>query len=74
MATLLKLSDAYLCPGFDGEAHITDSSTCCPCGNTNLAGLQRILDRETTTTSLIDILKEEFPGLEEKIYGRVYRS
>ena len=45
---MIPLQDAYLCPGDeDSGAHVTDNSVCCPCGNSNLASLARILDRDT---------------------------
>lgn len=44
--TLISLNDAWLCPGDERGPHITNNSVCCPCGNTNLASLARIMDRE----------------------------
>lgn len=50
MPLLLRLTDAYLCPGQDDESgvHITDSSVVCGCGGRNLVSLARVLNRLDT--------------------------
>lgn len=62
-----RLQDLYLCPGDENGAHVTTSSVRCECGNSNLASLQRILDRETTGVSLLDILSEQCPEIKEQV-------
>jgi hypothetical protein len=74
MAMLLKLSDLYLCPGDENGEHVTDNANICGCGQSNLVSLQRLLDIETTKTSMVNILQEECPGVEEIQIGKVYRS
>lgn len=52
----ILLSKAFLCPGNgedDGGAHITDNTCCCDCGNSNLASLARILDREQVAEAFL---------------------
>jgi hypothetical protein len=58
MTLLLSIDKAYLCPGDENGAHVTDNPVCCGCGNSNLASLSRILDREKTVVSMLDILRE----------------
>lgn len=73
---MLKLNDLYLCPGDESGAHVTDNANCCGCGNSNLASLGRILDRETTVASMFDILKEQNPEVFEELppIKRLYRG
>jgi hypothetical protein len=43
---MILLSQSFLCPGTEESGpHVTDNANCCPCGNSNLASLARILDR-----------------------------
>jgi hypothetical protein len=53
---VVLLSDLWLCPGDDDvPAHVTNSAVCCPaCGNSNLASLSRIMDRETPLESWLE--------------------
>lgn len=74
MAMLLRLSTLYLCPGDENGEHVTDNPNVCGCGCSNLVSLQRLLDIETTKTSMISILQEDYPGLQENQIGKVYRS
>lgn len=69
----LRLNDAYLCPGDEYGPHVTNSATVCGCGNTNLAPLARLLDRESTTASFLDILKEECKQLGEALPDGITR-
>lgn len=76
MPLLLRINNAYLCPGDEEGAHITDNSIACACGNTNLFSLARILERETIGNSIVDILQEEHPELEHGVCipGKVYQG
>ena len=74
MPLMLKLPDLYLCPGDEYGSHVTDNANVCGCGCSNLVSLARILDRESTVASVIDILQEEYPGVIQQQIGRVYRS
>lgn len=40
---VMILERSYLCP----EGHVTDSSTQCDCGESNLVNLGRVLNRQT---------------------------
>ena len=51
---MIPLERAFLCPGvFEGVAHITDNAICCECGNSNLASLAKILDREQVAEAFL---------------------
>ena len=43
----MRLQSAYLCPGDEQGAHITDNSQQCACGNRNLISLSKLLNRVT---------------------------
>ena len=51
LSDTFRVQDAYLCPGNDDGAHITNNSACCGCGNTNLISLSKILNRESSSRS-----------------------
>lgn len=54
--TTILLSEAYLCPGVDGIAHVTDSTTACACGCSNLVSLAKILDRVEVVERVVEEL------------------
>lgn len=47
---MFSLSQSYLCP----DGHVGNSAVQCDCGNSNLANLARILDREEVVENVIE--------------------
>jgi hypothetical protein len=70
ISVTIPLSRAFLCPGEDGEAHITDNPAMCGCGNTNLFPLARILDRQDLTPRLVQ-MTEEYPFIGRRASDRI---
>lgn len=63
MSILLRLNDAFLCPGDEGGAHITDNPHLCPCGNGQLFSLAHMIERESNACSMVEVLHENFPAI-----------
>lgn len=63
MNKFLRLNDAYLCPGDEAGAHITDNPHLCGCGNGQLFSLAHMIEREANASTLLEVLQENFPAI-----------